>query len=170
MNDTDIIELRSEKIRNIIEEIPPIIVRFGIGIIFFIFLTLTISLFFMHFPETVNAESELITTTKGKFLKVMLPYHIISQINRDTSAKIEFEGYDSTRLGIINAIISTIDKTPVNMHGKNFFTVEMRINKCPPEIQLKIGMKGKASLLLSNETFAEKLFNNIIKRDIKGQN
>jgi hypothetical protein len=52
------IELRSEKVRNLLGEIPPALVRWGTVIIMAIFLTLLLVICFMPYPYS-NGESIL---------------------------------------------------------------------------------------------------------------
>lgn len=53
------IELRSEKVRNLLGEIPPALVRWGTVIIVAIFLTLLLVVCFMPYPYS-NGESILL--------------------------------------------------------------------------------------------------------------
>ena len=48
------IELRSEKVRHIIGEIPSRIVRYGITIITFVILGLLVDAYFIPYPETIS--------------------------------------------------------------------------------------------------------------------
>ena len=52
----DKIELRSEKIRHIIGEIPSRIVRYGITIITIVLLVLLVGAYFIPYPETIAQE------------------------------------------------------------------------------------------------------------------
>ncbi len=47
---SDRIELRSEKVRNIIGTIPPALVRWGIAVIIIIFFILMLVIFFVPYP------------------------------------------------------------------------------------------------------------------------
>ena len=57
--DKDIIELRSEKVRNIIGQIPPAIVRTGIGIIFLVFLILFSVLYFFECEDVIHTSADI---------------------------------------------------------------------------------------------------------------
>lgn len=58
MNNKPQIELRSEKVRNLLSEIPPALVRWGTVIIVAIFLALLLVICFMPYPYS-NGESIL---------------------------------------------------------------------------------------------------------------
>lgn len=49
-NNFDRIELRSEKVRNVIGTIPPALVRWGIFVIIIIFVTLMLVIFLVPYP------------------------------------------------------------------------------------------------------------------------
>lgn len=58
-SDTDNIELRSEKARRIIGEVPPLLVRSGIGIITAVLVALFIVASTISYPESVTVEATL---------------------------------------------------------------------------------------------------------------
>lgn len=59
------IELRSEKVRHIIGEIPSRIVRYGITIITFVILGLLIGAYFIPYPETISANIQMTNASQG---------------------------------------------------------------------------------------------------------
>ena len=54
MEEIDKIELRSEKVRNIIGKIPPMIIRVGISVIFFIIIGLLAGSYFFKYDYTIE--------------------------------------------------------------------------------------------------------------------
>lgn len=58
MDTHDRIELRSEKVRNLIGDIPPVLVRWGIIIIMLIFIALILAIIFIPYPYS-NGETIL---------------------------------------------------------------------------------------------------------------
>ena len=65
------IELRSEKVRHIIGEIPSRIVRYGITIITIVILGLLIGAYFIPYPETISAKVHMISAYQGT---IAVPY------------------------------------------------------------------------------------------------
>jgi hypothetical protein len=59
MNTSDNIELRSEKIRNIIGQIPPNLIRFGISLIFIVFTIVSIGTYFFEYDKTLKVIAKL---------------------------------------------------------------------------------------------------------------
>lgn len=56
-NNTDKIELRSEKVQQLIGEIPPCLVRWGMAIILFIFALLIVALIYIPYPYGKEGET-----------------------------------------------------------------------------------------------------------------
>ena len=89
------IELRSEKVRHIIGEIPSGIVRYGITIITIVILALLAGAYFIPYPETINAKVQITNAHQGT---IDFPYKYVNTMARGMTANIEFEGYDSRNL------------------------------------------------------------------------
>ncbi len=56
------IEVRSEEVQEILSHVPNWIIRWGMGIIFFVILTLFISSWFIKYPDVISARVKLTTT------------------------------------------------------------------------------------------------------------
>jgi len=67
------IELRSEKVRNIIGQIPHAILRRGIGIIFLVFIVLFIVLFLFKCDDSINTVAILEYHQDELILKIKIP-------------------------------------------------------------------------------------------------
>ena len=93
------IELRSEKVRHIIGEIPSRIVRYGITIITIVILGLLIGAYFIPYPETISAKVQMISTHQGA---IIIPYKYVNTIASGMTANIEFDGYDAETYGTAN--------------------------------------------------------------------
>ena len=83
------IELRSEKVKHIIGEIPSGIVRYGITIITIVILGLLVGAYFIPYPETISAKVQMISTHQGT---IDFPYKYVNTIARGMTANIEVEG------------------------------------------------------------------------------
>lgn len=83
------IELRSEKVRNIVGKIPPMILRIGITIISVVIILVLILAYFVPYPQYYTTEIEIIFTPE---------YHIV----KAPVSGLYYKNYgDSTNLGII---------------------------------------------------------------------
>ena len=71
----DKIELRSEKVRHIIGEIPSKIVRYGITIITIVILGLLGGAYFIPYPETISAKVQMTNARQGT---IDIPYKYVN--------------------------------------------------------------------------------------------
>lgn len=63
------IELRSEKVRNIIGKIPPLILRIGIAVISLVIVLVLILAYFIPYPQYYNATFEMVTVPKYQIIR-----------------------------------------------------------------------------------------------------
>ena len=144
------IELRSEKVRHIIGEIPSRIVRYGITIITFVILGLLVGAYFIPYPETISAKVQITNAHQGT---IDFPYKYVNTIARGMTANIEVEGYDAETYGVANGVI-----TATSAEG-SVFTAQVRITSC--KYKLVSGMTGTASVLVSNESVLQRIVQRI---------
>ena len=150
------IELRSEKVRHIIGEIPSGIVRYGITIITFVILGLLAGAYFIPYPETISAKVLMTNAHKGT---VAIPYKYVNTIAKGMTANIEFEGYNAETYGVANGVIIATSHTPQQTATGNVFTAQVRITDC--KYNLISGMTGTASILVSNESVLQRIVQRI---------
>jgi len=154
MADIDKIELRSEKVRHIIGEIPPSIVRSGIMIITIIILSFLGCAYFISYPENIKGEAIALNTNNTK---VFIPYKYVNAVNIGMKIKVEFEGYDPERYGYQRGIILDISINPVTKYDNNFFVVQMYMDVTTYKVIE--GMIGNATILISNKTILQHILN-----------
>lgn len=79
-NDKDI-ELRSEKVRNVIGQIPSSLTRIGSTIIFLAMIGLLIGAYFFKFDHTIEATASLyMDADNSVYYDIKIPYNKINQI------------------------------------------------------------------------------------------
>lgn len=157
MDNYDNIELRSERVRNIIGQIPPIMVRIGSCIVFFIVFLLFLFAAFIPYPENVKCKIELENTNNDTIMlaKGILPYSLIDQIIVSSEVRIELEGFNSRTYGYQAGVIASTCRTIISIDGKNYFTASFNIRK---DNRMQHRMSGFAYILLSNKTILERIF------------
>ena len=153
----DKIELRSEKIRHIIGEIPSGIVRYGITIITFVILGLLAGAYFIPYPETISARIEMTNRQQGT---VDIPYKYVNTVKKGKNVSIELEGYDTEMYGAANGTITATMHTPRQTAEGNVFTAQVKITDC--RYKIISGMTGTASILVSNESVLQRIVHRII--------
>lgn len=151
------IELRSEKVKHIIGEIPSGIVRYGITIITIVILGLLVGAYFIPYPETVSAKVQMTNARQGT---IEIPYKYVNTITRGMTVNIEVEGYDAETYGAANGIITSTSHTPRQTAAGSVFTAQIRITDC--RYKIISGMTGTASILISNESILQKIVRRII--------
>ena len=151
------IELRSEKVRHIIGEIPSGIVRYGITIITIVLLVLLVGAYFIPYPETISARIEMTNRQQGT---VDIPYKYVNTVKKGKNVSIELEGYNTEMYGAANGMITATMHTPRQTAAGNVFTAQVRITDC--RYKLVSGMTGTASIFVSNESVLQRIVHRII--------
>ena len=148
----DKIELRSEKIRHIIGEIPSRIVRYGITIITIVLLVLLVGAYFIPYPETISARIEMTNRQQGT---VDIPYKYVNTVKKGKNVSIELEGYNIEMYGAANGTITATMHTPRQTAAGNVFTAQVKVTDC--KYKIISGMTGTASILVSNESVLQRI-------------
>lgn len=149
------IELRSEKTRKLIGQIPPYLVRCGTLIITVIVLALLAAAYFVPYPQKIDAKV-IVTNSDSVFASV--PFENVAEIEVGMTATIEFEGYSADRFGYTETVITEIDKDIINQDNTNFFKARLNIVSKPFQTDLQTGQKGSASILIANESLISRIF------------
>lgn len=154
----DKIELRSEKVRHIIGEVPSCIVRYGITIITIIILGLLVGAYFIPYPETINAKVQMSNSHQGT---IDVPYKYVNTIAREMAVSIEVEGYDAETYGVANGVVVATSHTPRQTADGSIFMAQVRIKDC--KYKIISGMTGNATILVSNESVLQRIVRQITK-------
>lgn len=150
------IELRSEKVRHIIGEIPSKIVRYGITIITIVILGLLVGGYFIPYPETISAKVQMTNAHQGT---IAVPYKYVNWVTKGMTANIEFEGYDAETYGAANGTITATSHTSRQTAAGSVFTAQVRITNC--RYKIISGMAGTTSILVSNESVLQRIVRQI---------
>ena len=150
------IELRSEKVRHIIGEIPSGIVRYGITIITIVLLVLLVGAYFIPYPETISTRIEIADRRQGT---VAIPYQYVNTVKKGMNVSIELEGYDTEMYGATNGTITAISSTPQHTANGNIFVVKVNVKNC--KYNIEGGMAGTASILVSNESMLQRILQRV---------
>lgn len=150
------IELRSEKVRHIIGEIPSGIVRYGITIITIVILVLLVGAYFIPYPEIISAKIEMTDRQQGT---VDIPYKYVNTVKKGKNVSIELEGYDTEMYGAANGTITVTMHTPRQTAAGSMFTAQVKVTDC--KYKIIGGMTGTASILVSNESVLQRILQRI---------
>lgn len=149
------IELRSEKTRKLIGQIPPRLVRCGTLIITVIALALLAVAYFVPYPQKIVTET-VVSNSDSVF--ALIPFEYVADIQVGTLATIEFEGYSANHFGYSEAVVTEIDKRIIIQNNTNFFKVRFNIVSKPFQSNLQTGQKGSVSILIANKSLWKCIF------------
>lgn len=155
--DDNNIELRSEKVRHIIGEIPSGIVRYGITIISLVVLGLLVSAYFIPYPETISG---IVHATDVHHATIAIPYKYVNTIEKGMNVFVEFEGYDAEDYGVSNGTVTGISRSPQQSANGSVFTAQLHITDS--KYKIIYGMSGTASMLVSNESVLQRVIQRIV--------
>ena len=151
--ESDNIELRSEKVRNVIGKVPPRLVSLGTVVITIIVLALAVAFYKIPYPISIEATGEVINQ---KTVQVFVPYKYLHLFNEPRTAHVSFDGYDSISYNF--DIISHKAKL-IHREDDNYFCV-MGIVKNNGETMtvLQKYQKVHLAIIISNKTLCQQVF------------
>lgn len=156
--DYEQIELRSEKVRNIIGRIPPLLIRSGITLITLLITGLAAAACFIPYPENVKGKVEVATNSHSETeIIAFIPYTQIARIKEDMSASIEWEGYTTGTDNHLNGRVKAIYKEVLKKEGKNYFRIDLKLDNAVDYQNIKNGMEGTVIILLSDQSLMRQL-------------
>lgn len=135
-NKNDNIELRSDKVRSIIGQIPPWIIRSGISVIFFVIVTLLVGSYYFKYPYTIKTTVEFAKKNNSYIGIVKIPANEISKVKKGQKVEIYFE----------------------NVKNLNGFTFKSKINEISDKITIsnKNGFYSAKIIEIDNLNLNEK--------------
>mgnify|MGYP006057966163 FL=1 len=98
-NETDNIELRSEKVRHIIGQVPPALVRMGSVVITLVVIALGIASYTIHYPITVEAQGKVM---RNGSVELFVPYKYLYLFDEPRTARISVEGQDEDAMPCVS--------------------------------------------------------------------
>lgn len=110
---------------------------------------------FTPYSETTTAKVTVGRGTKERCqIKGLLPYSFISDIKNGMVAKVELDGFNNKQHTPQHGIVEYVSPEVINIDGKNYFSFIIVV-KSNPFIQT--GMKGKATIIVSEKTLLKKI-------------
>ena len=151
-NDMDNIELRSEKVRHIIGQVPPALVRTGTKVITRVVIALAIAFYTIRYPITIEAQGKVITNDT---VELLIPYKYLYLFDEPRTARITLEGQDNDDAPIVCSITNHNDKLLV-VDGNHYFTAKTRIRSNGSNAQPEL--KVSARIVISDKTLWQQVF------------
>ncbi len=145
-NDIDNIELRSEKVRHIIGQVPPALVRTGTMVITLIVIALAVAFYTIHYPITIEAQGMV---TRNDSVELLVPYKYLYLFDEPRTACITLEGQDEDTAPIVCSVTSHNENLLI-VDGNHYFTAKTHIRSNGSNVQP--GLKVSARIVVSDKT------------------
>lgn len=151
-NDIDNIELRSEKVRHIIGQVPPALVRTGTMVIMLVVIALAVAFYTIRYPITIEAQGKV---TSHNSVELLVPYKYLYLFDEPRTARITLEGQDEDAVPIVCPVTSHNDKL-LNVDGNHYFTAKAPVHSYGSTIQP--GLNVSARIVVSDKTLWQQVF------------
>ncbi len=127
MEREDNIELRSEKVRNIIGQIPPRVIRWGITVIFFVVVGLLIGSYFFRYDYIIKTTATIFRNNDTIYVLVKIP---ANEIVRTKSGQKIILNFDKIRNLYNEQVVITLQNIPHTLQikdGEGYYTAVIKI-------------------------------------------
>ena len=151
-NDIDNIELRSEKVRHIIGQVPPALVRIGTMVITLVVIALAIAFYTIRYPITIEAQGKVM---RNDSVELLVPYKYLYLFDEPLTARITLEGQDEDATPIVRPVTSHNDKLLI-IFGNHYFAAKAFIHRYGRNAQP--GLKVSARIIVSDMTLWQQVF------------
>ncbi len=153
MENIDNIELRSEKVRNVIGKVPPRLVSLGTIVVTIIVLALAVAFYKIPYPISIEATGKVINQ---RTVQVFVPYKYLYLFNEPRTAHVSFEDNDNVSY-YCNAI--SHNTKLIHREDGNYFVAIATVStqgKNSPVLQKY--MKADVRIIVSNKTLWQQVF------------
>jgi len=107
----DNIELRSEKVRNIIGQIPPRIIRTGISIIFIVVIGILTGTYFFKYEYTIKTTATIEQINNTTFIEIKIPANEIAKVKKGHKVILSFDNIQNLYNKRFNTELQKIPNT-----------------------------------------------------------
>lgn len=147
------IEVQSEEVQEIMGDVPPWILRWGIIAITTVTIAFVIGCWLFKSPEIVKGDI-MISSAKGNIgARMLLPDTDISKIRTGQRVKISLDRFPSTEYGYVEGIVNAISDIPGTDNKYRIF-VDLPhglVTDTNNPIPIHSLQKGQAKIVINNE-------------------
>ena len=151
-NETDNIELRSEKVRHIIGQVPPTLVRTSTMVITLVVIALAVAFYIIRYPITIEAQGKV---SNNDSIEILVPYKYLYLFDEPCMARITIEGQDEDTAPIMCPITSHSENLLI-VDGNHYFTAKTYIRSNGSSVQP--GLNVSARIVVSDKTLWQQVF------------
>ncbi len=136
MSELDNIELRSEKVRNIIGQIPPKIIRMGITVIFFIIVGILTGTYFFKYNYIIKTTAIIVQQKDTTYISAKIPANEIGKVKQGQKVILNFDNVPNLYNEQIETEIQTIPKKIEISKNEGYY---LTVIKLPGKIKTERG-------------------------------
>ena len=151
--ESDNIELRSEKVRNVIGKVPPRLVSLGTVVITIIVIALAVAFYKIPYPISIEANGEVINQ---RIVQVFVPYKYLYLFDEPRTAHVSFEGNDNASYKY--DITSHKARLIYREDGNYFMAIATMSTQGQNVPVLQKYMKVDVRIIVSNKTLWQQVF------------
>lgn len=152
-NESNNIELRSEKVRNIIGKVPPRLISLGTVIITIILTFLGIAFYKIPYPFYKEAKGEVID---DNMIQVFVPYEYLYIFNEPRIANVSLEGYREINY---QCKITKYSNQLIHREDGNYFVATGTISMPNKDsVGLQVHQKANVKIIVINKTLWQQVF------------
>lgn len=153
-NNKNNIELRSDKVRSIIGQIPPWIIRSGITVILLVLIVLLVGSYYFKYPYTITTTVEFVISDNSFVGSVKIPANEISKVKKGQEIEIHFENVKNLNGFVFKSVLNEISKEIIITDKVGFYTA--KIDKIE-NLKIKEKLKGTATIKTDEISFFERI-------------
>ena len=151
-NETDNIELRSEKVRHIIGQVPPTLMRTGTMVITLVVIALAVAFYIIRYPITIEAQGKV---TRNDSVELLVPYKYLYLFDEPRMARLTLEGQDDDAAPIVCPITNHSENLLI-VDGNHYFAAKTYIRSNGSSAQP--GLNVLARIVVSDKTLWQQIF------------
>ena len=151
-NETDNIELRSEKVRHIIGQVPPTLMRTGTMVITLVVIALAVAFYIIRYPITIEAQGKV---TRNDSVELLVPYKYLYLFDEPRMARLTIEGQDDDAAPVVCPITNHSENLLI-VDGNHYFAAKTYIRSNGSSAQP--GLNVLARIVVSDKTLWQQIF------------
>ena len=162
MTEYDNIELRSEKVRNIISKVPSELVTGGTVYIALLLMMLFVAAMLIPNPENIRAVT-IVTSVDRRSIQAdaYIPFRYVNRIKRGTEVSVELEGFAAQEYGYNHGLVAEVKKdSQISQGGRTYFCVSLDL-KAPFKYDVLPQMQGMCVITVADKTVFQYIFRKI---------
>lgn len=155
MTEHNNIELRSEKVRNIIGKVPPELVMGGTAYVAFLLFALFVAAALIPYPENIRTKVTVIYKDSEQIgIEALIPYRYINRIGKGMDINVEMEGFPARKYGSKRGTIKTVKDSLISRNHSSYFPVYL-VMKAPFKYDMKWNMQGIATITVIDKSILQ---------------